>query len=85
MHTGTGRILLAAFLLLLGLAALRDFARLGDALPWHAMDDFPDFFCAGDALDAGQARIPTSRCMLASTASTPVRPFAGASLPPIQA
>lgn len=53
MQTGTGRILLAAFLLLLGLAALRDFARLGDALPWHAMDDFPDFFCAGDALDNG--------------------------------
>jgi len=53
MRTGAGRILLAAFLLLLGLAALRDFARLGDALPWHAMGDFPDFFCAGDALDAG--------------------------------
>ena len=52
MRTGTSRTLLVAFLLLLGLAALRDFARLGDALPWHAMADFPDFFCAGDALDA---------------------------------
>ena len=52
MRTGTSRILLVAFLLLLGLAALRDFARLGDALPWRAMADFPDFFCAGDALDA---------------------------------
>jgi hypothetical protein len=53
MGAGKNRILLAAFLLLLGAAALRDFARLGDALPWRAMDDFPDFFCAGDALDTG--------------------------------
>ncbi|HEX3458032.1 MAG TPA: glycosyltransferase family 87 protein [Candidatus Baltobacteraceae bacterium] len=51
MNAGKNQILLAAFLLLLGAAALRDFARLGDALPWRAMDDFPDFFCAGDALD----------------------------------
>jgi Glycosyltransferase family 87 len=51
MHAGTKRILLTAFLLLLAIAALRDLARLGDALPWRAMDDFPDFFCAGAALD----------------------------------
>ncbi len=36
---------------LLGLAALRDFARIGDALPWHRLYDFQDFYCAGEAVD----------------------------------
>ncbi|HLY02070.1 MAG TPA: hypothetical protein VKR56_06185 [Candidatus Cybelea sp.] len=36
---------------LLGIGALRDFARLGDALPWHRLYDFQDFYCAGEAVD----------------------------------
>jgi hypothetical protein len=36
---------------LLGIAALRDFARIGDALPWHRLYDFQDFYCAGEAVD----------------------------------
>jgi hypothetical protein len=36
---------------LLGIAALRDFARLGEALPWHRLYDFQDFYCAGEAVD----------------------------------
>ena len=32
--------------------ALRDFSKLGDSFPWRTMDDFPDFYCAGAALDA---------------------------------
>jgi hypothetical protein len=47
------RLLPALLLLVLGIFALRDFARLGEALPWRAMDDFPDFYCAGRALDQG--------------------------------
>ncbi len=35
----------------LAAAALRDFIRLGDALPWRTMDELPDFYCAGSALD----------------------------------
>jgi hypothetical protein len=38
-------------LALLGLAALRDLARLGDAAPLHRLYDFQDFYCAGMALD----------------------------------
>jgi len=38
---------------LLALFALRDFLRLGDALPWRTMDDFADFYCAGQVLDDG--------------------------------
>lgn len=45
-------ILLVA-LALLAIAALRDFARLGDALPWRQLYDFADFYCAGAALDEG--------------------------------
>jgi hypothetical protein len=45
-------ILLVA-LALLAVAAVRDVARLGDALPWHQLYDFADFYCAGAALDAG--------------------------------
>jgi hypothetical protein len=38
---------------LLAVASLRDVSRLGEALPWRTMDDFPDFYCAGSALDRG--------------------------------
>jgi len=38
---------------LLAIASLRDVGRLGEALPWRTMDDFPDFYCAGWALDRG--------------------------------
>lgn len=38
-------------LALLAIAALRDCARLGDALPWRQLYDFQDFYCAGAALD----------------------------------
>lgn len=47
------RIALAIFLVVLGLAALRDLARLGDAFPWLQMHDFQDFYCAGEAVDRG--------------------------------
>jgi hypothetical protein len=51
--TARARAILPALLLVVvGLGALRDLAALGGALPWHAMDDFPDFYCAGRALDA---------------------------------
>ncbi|MBV9333842.1 MAG: DUF2029 domain-containing protein, partial [Candidatus Eremiobacteraeota bacterium] len=40
-------------LALLGIAAVRDLSRLGDALPWHQLYDYADFYCAGDALDRG--------------------------------
>ncbi len=38
---------------LLALAAARDIARLGDALPWRQLYDFADFYCAGAAIDRG--------------------------------
>ncbi|HEY2475041.1 MAG TPA: hypothetical protein VGI19_09585 [Candidatus Cybelea sp.] len=38
---------------LLGIAALRDLGRLGDSLPWHRLYDFPDFYCAGTAINQG--------------------------------
>lgn len=44
------RIALIA-LALLAIAALRDCARLGDALPWRQLYDFQDFYCAGSAVD----------------------------------
>ncbi len=47
------RAILLAALALLAVAALRDVARLGDALPWRQLYDFADFYCAGAALDAG--------------------------------
>ncbi len=37
----------AVLIAALGLAALRDASRLGEAAPWATMDDFPDFYCAG--------------------------------------
>src|SRR5580700_2330334 len=48
-----GALVLLLALGLLAIAALRDFVRLGDALPWKQLYDFPDFYCAGAALDAG--------------------------------
>ena len=42
----------------LALAALRDVIRLGDASPWRNMDDFPDFYCAGWALNAKRKPVP---------------------------
>lgn len=47
------RLLIGAVLAALALIALRDLTRLGGAAPWRAMDDFPDFYCAGAALNAG--------------------------------
>ena len=52
-NAGGRRILLVVLMTALGLAALRDFARLGPGLPWRTMDDFPDFYCAGWTLDGG--------------------------------
>jgi hypothetical protein len=49
MKASRGVLLVA--LALLAIAALRDLARLGDALPWHQLYDFADFYCAGAALD----------------------------------
>jgi hypothetical protein len=40
-------VVAAVLLAVLGLAALRDASRLGEAAPWTTMDDFPDFYCAG--------------------------------------
>jgi hypothetical protein len=45
------RAIFALILLALGIAAARDFSRLGAALPWRTMDEFADFYCAGLALD----------------------------------
>jgi hypothetical protein len=44
-------VMIGIVLLLLGLAAVRDLSRLGSASPWRTMADFPDFYCAGAALD----------------------------------
>jgi hypothetical protein len=52
-NAGGRRILLVVLMTALGLAALRDFARLGPGLPWRTMDDFPDFYCAGWTLNGG--------------------------------
>jgi hypothetical protein len=45
------RAVLAAIVVALIVLALRDLSRLGAALPWRTMDDFPDFYCAGWVLD----------------------------------
>jgi hypothetical protein len=47
---------LVIFLLLavLGFGAIRDLARVGNAVPWNSMFDFADFYCAGQALAAGK-------------------------------
>ncbi|MGA8575595.1 MAG: hypothetical protein WB609_07935 [Candidatus Cybelea sp.] len=52
MKASRGVLIVA--LALLAIAALRDLARLGDALPWHQLYDFGDFYCAGSALDRGE-------------------------------
>ncbi|MBV8148072.1 MAG: hypothetical protein JO092_03160, partial [Candidatus Eremiobacteraeota bacterium] len=44
-------VVLSVVLGLLAVLAVRDVTRLGNALPWHQMYDFADFFCAGEALD----------------------------------
>jgi len=46
-------ILVVAFISVLALGSLHDLSRLGDALPWKNMDEFPDFYCAGWTLDRG--------------------------------
>ncbi len=51
MNASRGVLLVA--LAILAIAALRDFARLGEALPWRQLYDFADFYCAGAALDRG--------------------------------
>jgi hypothetical protein len=51
MKASRGVLLVA--LVLLAIAAVRDLARLGDALPWRQLYDFADFYCAGAALDRG--------------------------------
>ena len=47
------RFVLVLLLLALSVAAVRDFSRLGAALPWRTMDEFADFYCAGLAFDRG--------------------------------
>jgi hypothetical protein len=47
------RLAVGAVLAILGIIALRDLTRLGDAAPWRTMDDFADFYCAGAALNSG--------------------------------
>lgn len=44
-------LVVAIVMTALGIAALRDLSRLGDALPWRTMDEFADFYCAGWAVD----------------------------------
>jgi hypothetical protein len=44
---------IAVFLLLLGIAALRDVAQLKGDLPWNVAYDLPEFYCAGQVLDSG--------------------------------
>ena len=50
--SNAGRVVVIVALTLLAIAAVRDFARLGDALPWRQLYDFSDFYCGGSALDA---------------------------------
>jgi hypothetical protein len=45
------KILPILALTLLGIAALHDLSRLGDALPWHRLYDFQDFYCAALAVE----------------------------------
>lgn len=46
------RLALAFLIAVLGVFALRDVLRLGNAAPWRQTYDFADFYCAGAALDA---------------------------------
>ncbi len=45
------QLVVAIVMIALGIAALRDLSRLGDALPWRTMDEFADFYCAGWTVD----------------------------------
>ncbi len=45
------QLIVAVVMAALAVAALRDLGRLGAAEPWRTMDDLPDFYCAGWALD----------------------------------
>ena len=45
------RLVLGVLVGLLAIATLRDVSRLDGALPWKAMDEFADFYCAGSAID----------------------------------
>ena len=70
------RAVLLLALALLAIAALRDFARLGEALPWHQLYDFADFYCAGAVLDQGADPYryePLHRCEHAVNASAAYR------------
>ncbi|MBV9027827.1 MAG: DUF2029 domain-containing protein, partial [Candidatus Eremiobacteraeota bacterium] len=46
------RLIVAIAIAALAVFAVRDFMRLGDALPWRTMDEFADFYCAGRAVAA---------------------------------
>ncbi|MBV9057328.1 MAG: DUF2029 domain-containing protein [Candidatus Eremiobacteraeota bacterium] len=53
MTTARGRkLIITLAIAALGVFAIRDFIRLGDALPWRTMDEFADFYCAGRAVAA---------------------------------
>lgn len=74
MKASRGVLLVA--LAFLALAAIRDVARLGEALPWHQLYDFADFYCAGAALDAGSDPYryePLHRCEHSVNLSPPYR------------
>jgi hypothetical protein len=74
MKASRGILLVA--LALLAIAGLRDFARLGNALPWHQLYDFGDFYCAGAALDRGASPYlyePLHRCEHAINAAPAYR------------
>lgn len=49
------QLIVVGVLVILALAALRDLSRLGAGLPWRTMYDFPDFYCAGWAIDHRQS------------------------------
>jgi len=68
MKASRGVLIVA--LALLAIAALRDFVRLGDALPWRQLYDFADFYCAGAALDGGDAGGAAGACACAPLASS---------------
>lgn len=48
------RLLLGLTILLLAILSVRDLARLGGAAPWARTFDLVDFYCAGEALNAGR-------------------------------
>ena len=59
------QFVIAIILTALAVFGLRDFARLGEGLPWRTMDEFADFYCAGSALTQGASPYtyePLHRC-----------------------